>query len=471
MDEKHKNILRCICTLGSSYFAWCVLVWFVVLAVGSRPSWRAQLMPDVDSVDWLMFLHALPALVLMAGFAVAARTLNKEARRAIRLLAIATLGTITLATVEIGFEFYNLRIGERKVYINWLWYTDKVGPERRDVTLYGYIDSNGEIAIPPQYDLAGEFREGLAAVRKDGLYGFVGTSGEYVINPQFHHADQFSEGMARVVLEPLGKDGYINRSGEVIIPPRFTTAQRFSEGLATVREGHGGWGYIDKAGEFVIEPEFEEAHTFSGGFGLAKQEGTLYVIKRSDLTRVEVQTEGYLSWTRPFTEGLAPVQIGFHWGYVDENGKFAISPQFEWAFNFNDGLALVETKDSFGYIDKSGQFVIGPFRAGQGLTNFVVSPMSASVGSFNEQLVPLTSGNGKWGYRARWRTNYCDRNRRTVIATEFVQGRAFSGGLAAVRSISSKWGYIDRHGSVVVAPQYQWAGPFSEGLACVGVSP
>jgi hypothetical protein len=138
-------------------------------------------MPDVDGVDWLMFLHALPALALMACFTVAARNLDKNARRAMRLLAIATLGTITLAAVEIGIGFYNLRIGEKHIYINWLWYIDKIGPDRGDELVYGYIGSNGETVY-------------------------------------------------------WGKDGYINRSGEVVIPPRFTAARRFSEGLAAVRD-------------------------------------------------------------------------------------------------------------------------------------------------------------------------------------------------------------------------------------------
>ena len=428
-------------------------------------------MPEVDGVDWVMFLHVLPALALMTGFAVAARSVNKNARRAIRLLAIATLGTITLAVVEIGFGFYNMRIGERHVYINWLWYVDKVGPERGDDLVFSYIGPNGETVIPPKFEEANQFREGLAAVQKGRLYGFVDKSGDYVIEPQFHYADGFSEGMARVVLEKWGKDGYINESGEFIVPPRFTTARRFSEGLAAVRDEQGGWGYIDKSGNYVINPEWDEAHTFSGELGLAEKDDVLFVIRRNDLSRTKVETEGYTSWTRPFTEGLAPVQIGFGWGYVDGNGRFAISPQFEWAFNFNEGLALVETSDSFGYIDKSGRFVIGPFKAQQGLTSFVVGPMSASVGSFREELVPLTTGNGKWGYRARWRTDYCDRDGRTVITTDFMQAQAFSEGLAAVRSVNGKWGYIDKHGSVVITPQFVSAGPFSEGLACVGVRP
>ena len=294
-------------------------------------------------------------------------------------------------------------------------------------------------------------------------------SGEYVIEPQFFYASRFSEGMAQVVLEHRGMEGYITHSGEVAIPPRFITAGPFSEGLAAVTDDKGGWGYIDKTGNYVIKPEWQQTHRFSGGLGLAEKDDTLFVIKRDDLSTTKVETEGYTGWTRPFSEGLAPVQIGFDWGYVNRNGRVAISPQFEWAFNFNEGLALVETSDSFGYIDPSGQFVIGPFRACQGLKNCVIGPMTGSVGRFNEGLVPLTTGNGMWGYRARWQTDFCDRKGHIVVTTGFMQAQAFSEGLAAVRTAHGEWGYIDRRGNVVISPQFISAGPFSEGLACVGV--
>jgi|LSQX01.1.fsa_nt_gb hypothetical protein len=466
---RRKSLLKWVGRLGAAYFAVCLLAWAAVLALALWPSWRHGHMPEADGVDWPMFLHALPTLALTAGFAMAVRSLRGDTQRTIWLLAIATLGTITFAVVEIGFGFYNMRLGERNVYLNWLWYIEKVGPERGDALVYGYIDPNGEVVIPPRLGQANPFREGLAAVQEGGLYGFVDKSGAYVIEPQFQYADGFSEGMARVVLDKWGKDGYINRSGELIVPPRFTTARRFSEGLAAVRDEQGRWGYIDKSGDYVIEPEWMETHTFSGGLGLAEKDDVLFVIRRSDLSIAEVETKGYTSWTRPFTEGLAPVQIGFSWGYVDGDGRFAISPQYEWAFNFHDGLALVETKDGFGYIDKSGRFVIGPLKAKQGLTSLVIGPMTASAGSFSEGLVPLTTNNGKWGYRARWRTDYCDRNGRTVITTDFMQAQAFSDELAAVRSVSGKWGYINKRGNVVISPQFVSAGPFSEGLACVGV--
>jgi hypothetical protein len=49
-----------------------------------------------------------------------------------------------------------------------------------------------------------------------------------------------------------------------------------------------------------------------------------------------------------FVAGLARVQTGNKWGYIDKTGKFVIPPQFEEADSFSEGLALVKEN-----IDKS----------------------------------------------------------------------------------------------------------------------
>lgn len=70
---------------------------------------------------------------------------------------------------------------------------------------WGYIDQDLNIAIPPMYESADAFSEGLAAVgvRTEGmgiLYGYIGARGEMVIEPQFYMVDWFgfSEGTTRV---------------------------------------------------------------------------------------------------------------------------------------------------------------------------------------------------------------------------------------------------------------------------------
>src|SRR5712692_4467775 len=81
----------------------------------------------------------------------------------------------------------------------------------------GYIDARGTVRIRPQFDDAGEFSEGLAAVAINGKYGYINTSGQMVIEPRFDRADAFSSGLARImeftdVAHKAPKFGFINRS-------------------------------------------------------------------------------------------------------------------------------------------------------------------------------------------------------------------------------------------------------------------
>ena len=44
---------------------------------------------------------------------------------------------------------------------------------------YGFIDKNGEIVIPCQYDQAWAFVDGLARVKMNGRWGYIDTTGKW----------------------------------------------------------------------------------------------------------------------------------------------------------------------------------------------------------------------------------------------------------------------------------------------------
>src|SRR5215469_18719944 len=80
----------------------------------------------------------------------------------------------------------------------------------------------------------------LAALdQPDAKAAASSNTGSLVIHPEFESAGPFSEGLAAV---QVGADkdwrwGYIDRSGSLAIAPRFDDAEAFCEGLATVRVG------------------------------------------------------------------------------------------------------------------------------------------------------------------------------------------------------------------------------------------
>ncbi len=59
-------------------------------------------------------------------------------------------------------------------------------------------------------------------------------------------------------------------------------------------------------------------------------------------------------------EGLRGFESNGKWGFVDENGKVIIKPQFEAVICFREGLCPVKMNGKWGFIDKKGRIVITP---------------------------------------------------------------------------------------------------------------
>lgn len=153
---------------------------------------------------------------------------------------------------------------------------------------WGYINRAGEVVIAPQFNLANNFSEGLAAVLTRDGWGYIDATGRMVIAPNrgFFHPGAFSEGLAPVGVNST-KMGYIDRTGRVVIEPQFDKAYEFSDGLARVQDG-GKYGYINKSGQLVVDLMFDDA--------------------------------------RDFSNGVAFVSLGERQGYIDKTGKYVWKP-------------------------------------------------------------------------------------------------------------------------------------------------
>jgi hypothetical protein len=277
---------------------------------------------------------------------------------------------------------------------------------------YGYIDATGKVSIPPQYEEAEDFSEGLAAVKvstwREGYrttkdrYGYIDKTGQMVLPAKYYSAGSFSEGLANVCEEEAGC-GYIDYKGQMAfkLPDGLTAPSEFHDGLATVLVlATGDYGFIDHAGRLVYEGQFgsypifseglvlnfpdgkrglmdktgqmvveiknRSAHYFQEGMALIEQEGKLGFIDLSGQIVVEPQFSG----AKGFSEGLAAVEIKGRWGYIDKTGRMVIEPRFDLAGKFNGGIAAVtvgminadvpQTRIRNGYIDKSGKYVWRP---------------------------------------------------------------------------------------------------------------
>jgi hypothetical protein len=225
---------------------------------------------------------------------------------------------------------------------------------------FGFMDRSGRVVIEAKYQYAVGFREGLAAVRENGLFGFINEAGEMVIPLQFRSAfsSVFVDGLAAVA--PQSAWGYIDRTGKLVIPPQFEKASDFREGLAAVQL-EGKWGFIDRAGKLVAAA-VQAATFFQDGVAPvcvfeARVDRCLFVNKQ-----FAQAVPGRFSSASGFLEGLAMVRdrIDAMPRFIDRSGKEVLPPSNDYNGGFHEGLARVVRNGKIGYIDRTGKEVIAP---------------------------------------------------------------------------------------------------------------
>jgi hypothetical protein len=232
------------------------------------------------------------------------------------------------------------------------------------------------------FEFAGPFKDGSAVVKKDGLFGVIDERGNFTVSPQFTKANK-EFGLSKLGVEIDKVWGYVDSQGKILVAPKFDRAQPFSNDRAVVvSSGISKTAAIDMAGK-IVSSRYELMHDFS--------------------------------------EGLAAVEVGRKWGYIDTTGKRVVPCRFDAVTEFTEGLAAVCTNSSvenrrIGFIDRNGQMVIEP--------KFV------DAYSFSEGLaavaVPDARDPNQWSY------GFINKSGEWVIKPQFDEAHSFSEGLAGV---------------------------------------
>ena len=227
-------------------------------------------------------------------------------------------------------------------------------------TLYGYVDRQAKIVIPPQFMPAGEFPDDPANLPVAGLpkeWVYLDRTGKIVIRisqgVHLENPDSFVNGRLRM------KDGftwgYKDATGAWAIPPKYNDAENFQDGIARVQEGDK-WILIDVHGK-TVPRDRKKIHVigpYSEGLALATDNGLLGWVDSDE--RLAFQMRKYQK-AFAFSSGLARFQLDDLYGYLDKSGKMAIQNQFEDAGDFDHGLARVYAKGGLAYIDTKGNIV------------------------------------------------------------------------------------------------------------------
>lgn len=188
-------------------------------------------------------------------------------------------------------------------------------------TSYSYYNSLGDKQFG-EYDAAGAFVNGVAAVQKNGKWFLIDTTGKEVSADKYEdiilqaNGTHLKDGImiakkdgsykiyhngkpigsysdADIITDDNmiavckdGKWGFVDLDGKEIIAPQYKDAKSFSNGLAAVSDGEK-WGFIDSTGNLVIDYLFYGGDYFNTkgccmvetGQGTAWQLISLYIVK------------------------------------------------------------------------------------------------------------------------------------------------------------------------------------------------
>ena len=182
-------------------------------------------------------------------------------------------------------------------------------------------------------------KEGKAA----GKWGYINKEGKMIVMPQFDEAGEFGDQGAvvrqgkirmRILADPPGKEGPAPKEDEM---PEITPMPAFEA------ERVYGKCIIREEGEVIFEPDAkDEPEGLFGKNGLTcvhTKTGYVFLNKKGELAFATS-----FSQARPFSGGLAPVNLGKEWGYIDKTGRVIVQPLFMDAGCFHKGLAPVCVK-------------------------------------------------------------------------------------------------------------------------------
>ncbi|UOY92248.1 WG repeat-containing protein [Ectobacillus sp. JY-23] len=225
---------------------------------------------------------------------------------------------------------------------------------------WGYINDTGQMVLKPQYEQALPFQtNGLAAVEATGRYGLIDTTGQYRVPPRYDMAPSFTEG--RAVVTQNNRFYVINEQGNTL-SEGYDYISMYKSGRAVYGIGDA-YGYLDESGKALTKALYKRADDFVGDKAVVQLQNDTYAL----LGRSGVQIQPYPhAFVGMLGDGLLAftAESGGLYGYMDENGKTVIPPQYTGAQVFAKGRAIVNTGKDFtnqyGLIDHTGRFVIQP---------------------------------------------------------------------------------------------------------------
>jgi hypothetical protein len=121
---------------------------------------------------------------------------------------------------------------------------------------YGYVNAQGQVVIPPQFEGVKKFSEGMAGVKRDGGgWGYINLKGEELISAQFDEVGDFFRGFA--IVKKGGKSTIINKDGDSVLKDAYDRICLTDDNYYLTENG-GKYGMVNPIGQEITLPIFDD---------------------------------------------------------------------------------------------------------------------------------------------------------------------------------------------------------------------
>ena len=306
---------------------------------------------------------------------------------------------------------------------------------------FGYIDKNGNIAIPAEYTYESTsskiipgFDRGFVKIKKEGKYGLLDKTGKVTIPFEYDNLYFYPSYKFAAVSKTVGGKnqwGIVSLQNKVIIPLQYEQLQLDSNLIGFKQNGK--WGLKDISGNDLMPAEYESMYPYAKSKMVLVQKGPQYGF--TDINGKWLFEKAKSVYTLyGVYEDMIECVVSNKYGYLDTKGNEVIMTKYDNANSFDKvGLAKVGKKPAtsgsttlYGYVDKKG--------------NEIIPVKYETIGSFSNGLVYVKDPETN-------RYGYMDKTGKWIVSPVYLDVNSFDEhGGAWVKQTDGKWHYINKTG-------------------------
>jgi hypothetical protein len=220
------------------------------------------------------------------------------------------------------------------------------------------------------------------------------------------------------------------------------------------------WGFRNSQNEVIVKAIYDAVKPFSEGLAAIQLNNKWGFIN----AKGEVCIQCIYDDVRSFTGDVAAVRLNFKWGVINKAGTLKTPCEYQEVSNFSDGFASIKQNNKWGFINTEGKLVIR-----------CIYDWEVKRGWHSSMFTTPRFDNGLALVYYNNRCGFIDKKGNEIIPLTYGDARGFSEGFAAVsrnskfdkNGLIGNYGFINKKNQAITSFNYERVKEFSEGLAAV----